>query len=229
MKKGISLIVLVITIIVMIILAASVVITLSNTGVIDRAGKAVDLTNEAAVQDLAALTWADAYMDNLRGQELIDKVTEELEEQGVTANDWNVTVTDTGVTVLSKNSGTTEEDEGGFNVTYYHENGGYFTYEPSYPTITVKYTNGTTETYTFTSMQNGVFPSDWKEQTGFEPGAHMIGNGYTFKNVAEVSITAMLGGESGTVYLMVNGNNIGATYNAVLTEDITFYTAGGNF
>ena len=76
MKKGISLIVLVITIIVMIILAASVVITLSNTGVIDRAGQAVDLTNEAQVQDLAALIWADAYMDNLRGQDLIDKVTE---------------------------------------------------------------------------------------------------------------------------------------------------------
>ena len=44
-KQGISLIVLVITIIVMIILAAAVVITLSNTGIIDRAGKAVDLTN----------------------------------------------------------------------------------------------------------------------------------------------------------------------------------------
>ncbi len=103
-KQGISLIVLVITIIVMIILAASVVITLSNTGVIDRAGQAVNLTNEASVQDLAALTWADAYMDNLRGQYLIDKVTEELEEQGVTAEKWNITVTDTGVSVTNKNS-----------------------------------------------------------------------------------------------------------------------------
>ena len=103
-KKGISLIVLVITIIVMIILAASVVITLSNTGVINRASQAVDLTNEAAVQDLAALTWADAYMDNLKGQDLIDKVTEELEEQGVTSDKWNITVTDTGVSVTNKNS-----------------------------------------------------------------------------------------------------------------------------
>ena len=66
-KKGISLIVLVISIIVMIILAASVVITLSNTGVINRASEAVDLTNEAQVQDMAALIWADAFMDNLRG------------------------------------------------------------------------------------------------------------------------------------------------------------------
>ena len=103
-KQGISLIVLVITIIVMIILAASVVITLSNTGVIDRASEAVDLTNEASVQDLAALTWADAYMDNLRGQDLIDEVTTKLSEQGVTETNWNITVTDTGISVTNKNS-----------------------------------------------------------------------------------------------------------------------------
>ena len=102
MKKGISLIVLVITIIVMIILAASVVITLSNTGVIDRAGQAVDLTNEASVQDLAALTWADAYLDNLRGQDLIDEVEKKLEEQGVTKDKWNITITETGVNIAEK-------------------------------------------------------------------------------------------------------------------------------
>ena len=105
-KKGISLIVLVITIIVMIILAASVVITLSNTGVINRASQAVDLTNEASVQDLAALTWADAYMDNKRGTDLVNEVTTKLGEQGVTADKWNITVTDTGVTVTNKNTAT---------------------------------------------------------------------------------------------------------------------------
>ena len=103
-KQGISLIVLVITIIVMIILAASVVITLSNTGVINRASQAVDLTNEAAVQDLAALTWADAYMSNKRGTDLVNEVTTKLGEQGVTADKWNISVTDTGVTVTNKNS-----------------------------------------------------------------------------------------------------------------------------
>ena len=106
MKKGISLIVLVITIIVMIILAASVVITLSNTGIINRASQAVDLTNEAAVQDLAALTWADAYMDNKRGTNLVNEVTTKLGEQGVTSDKWNITVTDTGVTVTAKKTGT---------------------------------------------------------------------------------------------------------------------------
>ena len=103
-KQGISLIVLVITIIVMIILAASVVITLSNTGVIGRANEAVDLTNEAQVQDLAALTWADAYMDNKRGTDLVNEVTTKLGEQGVTSDKWNITITDTGVVVTNKNS-----------------------------------------------------------------------------------------------------------------------------
>ncbi len=103
-KQGISLIVLVITIIVMIILAASVVITLSNTGIINRASEAVGLTNEAAVQDMAALIWADAYMNNKRGTELVSEVTTKLGEQGVTADKWNITVTDTGVSVNSKSS-----------------------------------------------------------------------------------------------------------------------------
>ncbi|MBR6689073.1 MAG: hypothetical protein IKL68_03570, partial [Clostridia bacterium] len=89
----------------MIILAASVVITLNNTGVINRANEAVDLTNESQVQDLAALVWADAYMDKLRGQDLIDKVTEELGKQGVTTDKWDITITDTGVTVENKNNG----------------------------------------------------------------------------------------------------------------------------
>ena len=106
MKKGISLIVLVITIIVMIILAASVVITLSNTGVINRASEAVDLTNEAQVQDLAALLWADAYMDDKRDEALVTEVTTKLGEQGITSDKWNIQVSNTGVTVTSKNTAT---------------------------------------------------------------------------------------------------------------------------
>ncbi len=98
-KKGISLIVLVITIIVMIILAAAVVITLSNTGVIDRASQAVDLTNEAQVQDLAALVWADAYLNPDKKADIVNVVKQELAEQGVTEDEWNIKVSNTGVEV----------------------------------------------------------------------------------------------------------------------------------
>ncbi len=55
-KKGISLIVLVITIIVMIILAATVAITLSNSGIINRADDATNATNIAALKQQADLT-----------------------------------------------------------------------------------------------------------------------------------------------------------------------------
>ena len=104
MKKGISLIVLVITIIVMVILAASVVITLSNTGVINKASEAVDLANEAQVQDLAALLWAEVYMDNKRGTDLVNEVTTKLGEQGITSDKWNIQISNTGVTVTSKDT-----------------------------------------------------------------------------------------------------------------------------
>ena len=50
-NKGISLIVLVITIIVMIILAGSIIITLSNSGIINKANEAVDLTNDKQMQE----------------------------------------------------------------------------------------------------------------------------------------------------------------------------------
>ena len=59
-KKGISLIVLVITIIVMVILAAAIVITISNTGIIDRAQEAKDVTEKKALEELANVAWAEA-------------------------------------------------------------------------------------------------------------------------------------------------------------------------
>ncbi len=101
-KQGISLIVLVITIIVMIILAASVVITLSNNGIIDKASQAVQLTDEKQVQDLAALIWAEAYLDEERTDTIENVVKERLKEQGITDTDWDIKVSDTGVTVVVK-------------------------------------------------------------------------------------------------------------------------------
>ena len=52
-NKGISLIVLVITIIVMIILAGSIIITLSNSGIINKANEAVEMSNEAQLKEMA--------------------------------------------------------------------------------------------------------------------------------------------------------------------------------
>ena len=76
---------------------------LSNTGIIDRADQAVQLTNEKQVQDLAAMIWSEKYMDKYRGEDLTREVLEELEAEGITADDWNITITDTGVSVSKKN------------------------------------------------------------------------------------------------------------------------------
>ncbi len=98
-KLGISLIVLVITIIVMIILAASVVITLSNAGIINKASDAVDLTNKNEVQNLANLIWADEYMSGKRGTELQEAVLSKLDKY---KDKYDITVTDKGVNVTGK-------------------------------------------------------------------------------------------------------------------------------
>ena len=111
MKKGISLIVLVITIIVMIILAASVVITLSNTGIIDRANHAVQLTDEKQVQDLAAMLWAETYLDPSKKDDIENVVKQELAEQGITEDKWNIEISNTGITITAKGN-ETDDNQG---------------------------------------------------------------------------------------------------------------------
>ena len=101
-RQGISLIVLVITIIVMIILASAVVVTLSNANIIDRAGDAVDKTNIKQVEQIASIAWSEAFLEKYRGADLRDKVYETLREGGVNPYDYNITVTDKGVTVIDK-------------------------------------------------------------------------------------------------------------------------------
>ena len=109
-KQGISLIVLVITIIVMIILATAVVITLSNSGIISKANAAVDATDLANVQDLAALLWSDAYIDlKLKGEVDVGKLRGEVLEKLEKAvpnydSKYDVKITLEGVNVSLKSA-----------------------------------------------------------------------------------------------------------------------------
>ena len=59
MKKGISLIVLVITIIVMIIIAGAIIISLNSSNVIDQSNKAVQDSDEANARSVLALKYAE--------------------------------------------------------------------------------------------------------------------------------------------------------------------------
>ena len=104
-KKGISLIVLVITIIVMIILAGAVIISLNNSGIIDRAGNAVYESNESEINHIAQLAWSEAYLKGEKDQgKLLEAVTKALTNNGVNPQNYIIKVTTNGVTILNKNA-----------------------------------------------------------------------------------------------------------------------------
>ena len=99
-NKGISLIVLVITIIVMVILAGAIILTLNNSGIINKAGEAVKATNEATVKEVASLGWAEAYADGARTEEELKAgVVSALEKNNIEPEDYGMVVTTSGVTI----------------------------------------------------------------------------------------------------------------------------------
>lgn len=103
-KQGVSLIVLVITIIVMIILASAVMISLSNTNIINQATEAVDANNLKEVQNIAVLAFAESYIKKLDGEtvDIRADVKAKLVEAGLDPDDYAIEYTDTGVDVLAK-------------------------------------------------------------------------------------------------------------------------------
>ncbi len=101
MKKGISLIVLIITVIVMIILASAVIISLNNGSIIENAHDAVKLTNKHQLQDMASAAWTAAYVKGARTQTdlqtAVDKALENID-----TSKFKIIVTTSGVTVQNK-------------------------------------------------------------------------------------------------------------------------------
>ena len=106
-KQGVSLIVLIITIVVMIILASAIMIQLGKTNIFKKASDAVNAANLKEVQTLAALAWSDAYLkyknENITIEEKDAKIEEAvnaaLVKAGINLNDYNIKITAKGVTV----------------------------------------------------------------------------------------------------------------------------------
>ncbi len=105
-KKGISLIVLVITIIVMVILAGAIILTLNNSGIIGKASEAVEETNLTTTKEVASLAWAEAYMDGVREVEGEDgfeaRIEDALKNNNVDQSKYILEITTSGVTVKIK-------------------------------------------------------------------------------------------------------------------------------
>ena len=111
MKKGISLIVLVITIIVMIIIAGAIIISLSQTNVLTQAETARDDANDATVRSIISLVYAnnlfvasgDTYVKNTAAN-LQKAINEELTKNNLSSaytvvvdeDDLTTSITKTG-------------------------------------------------------------------------------------------------------------------------------------
>ena len=101
-KRGISLITLVITIIIMIIIAGAIILTLSNSRIFDNANDAVGAYDLKQAQTIADLAWAEAYADGARTKsELEGPVKQALVDNGL-GNKYEAKVTEEGVTVKEK-------------------------------------------------------------------------------------------------------------------------------
>lgn len=106
-SKGISLIVLVITILVLSILAATVIITLSNTNIISQAQNAKKASDIATIKEAANFAYADLYLKSQTTGEAVtsEDVENYLKEQGYTDEQLgliSISISDNGVVIRSK-------------------------------------------------------------------------------------------------------------------------------
>ena len=100
-NKGISLIVLVITIIVMIILAGAIILSLNNAGIIGKANQAVDASNEAQIKNIVQVYWAEAYASGLRKKtDLETAVYSKIDASKLDVSEYGIAVTTKGVKVV---------------------------------------------------------------------------------------------------------------------------------
>ena len=96
-KGGISLVVLVITIIVMIILASTIILNLSGVNIIERANEAIRENNRQQIETLAQAIAAKGYAVNKTEASIKETIVKELGKDK--ADDFNIVVTSKGVVV----------------------------------------------------------------------------------------------------------------------------------
>lgn len=102
-KKGITLIALIITIVIIIILASTFIVPLINNGIIGKANEAAEKTKEQQLQEAAFLAWSEAYANGKETvEELESSVLECLEQKDVDLSNYAITVTTTGVKVQNR-------------------------------------------------------------------------------------------------------------------------------
>ena len=87
----------------MIVLAGAIILSLNNSGIINKSNEAVDLTNIANVREFAQTKWAEAYLETDKSQPELEKyVLDGLDEADINIEDYDIVVTEKGVTVNKK-------------------------------------------------------------------------------------------------------------------------------
>ena len=98
MKKGISLVVLVVTIIIMIILTSTIILSLTGTNIIEKAIDAVEQSNLKQVKTIAQNTWSEG---NLVGKDIETIKKDIIEKIGEKeANKHSIHVTEDEIEVM---------------------------------------------------------------------------------------------------------------------------------
>ena len=98
-KNGISLIVLVITIIIMIILASTIILNLSGINIIERVRNAIKEHNRKQIETLAQTIVAKGYASNKTEASIKEQIVKEIGKDKT--DDFNIVVTNTGLIVES--------------------------------------------------------------------------------------------------------------------------------
>ena len=164
-KRGVSLIVLVITIIIMIIIAGAIILALNGSGILGRANKAKTVTDIAGVKQAATMALAEYKLlvnsndSSVQGKTDISYVQEKLAEQGL--NEYSVAIVDERIIV---GSGASAINSG---VVF----GDYVAYIPIVKT-SVTYKVGQTDTYFVT--QSGENSVGWRYMGIDEEGNAML-------------------------------------------------------
>ena len=108
-KKAISLIVLVITIIILAILAVTLIVTLTNSGIINTSEYAVKTYDLSQVRDMVNLAWTEALMDDniISDDQYQNYVQSYLTNAGVDTTKYDIEVSAGGASVALPYAGIT--------------------------------------------------------------------------------------------------------------------------
>lgn len=95
----------------MIILGGTIIISLTNNNIKDRANEAVTKTELNEVKNLAGILWAEAYLDKVEDKE--SYVIEGLKKQGIDTHKYEFDFGETGVEVSPKGEINEDEEDNG--------------------------------------------------------------------------------------------------------------------